>query len=93
MHTSLIPISVGFVLSGAIHLICSSLIWKPVFYLYLIKAKICIRRQYFPYSLRLFKDGGIKPDIQIERTLDSYINNYDNVLMEGVNILKKKIIK
>lgn len=56
-----------------------------------INARICVRRQYYPHSFKLFKGNGIFPDIIKTRTLKSYIENDDNVLYESLIIMQKLI--
>lgn len=45
-----------------------------------VYARICTRRQFFPYSQKLFVGEGIKPDIEINPTIDDLIMGKDVVI-------------
>lgn len=49
-------------------------------------ARICTKRQIFPYSLKPFKDG-ITPDIIVNETYDDYITDRDKTMEIAINEL------
>lgn len=53
-------------------------------------ARICTKRQTFPYSLKPFKDG-ITPDIIVNDTYDDYINDIDKTMEIAIEEIKKSI--
>lgn len=53
-------------------------------------ARICTKRQTFPYSLKPFKDG-ITPDIIVNETYDDYIADRDKTMEIAIEEIKKSI--
>lgn len=55
--------------------------------------RICTRRICFPYSLKRFVNQGIKPDIEIEQSLNDFMENKDIVLEKAKEVLNERIKK
>jgi hypothetical protein len=53
-------------------------------------ARICTKREIFPYSLNPFV-GGITPDIIVKETYDDYIADRDKTMEIAINELKNLI--
>lgn len=56
-----------------------------------VYARICTRRQFFPYSKKLFIGEGIIPDIEIFPSIDDLMEGKDIVLERGVEEVRKLI--
>lgn len=53
-------------------------------------ARICTKREIFPYSLKPFLEG-IKPDIIVNETYDDYITDKDKTMEIAIGEIKKSI--
>lgn len=51
-------------------------------------ARICTLRILYPYSMKLFVNKGISPDIEIKETIEDYINGEDVVLNRALQSFK-----
>jgi len=54
------------------------------------KGRVCTLISYYP-DWREYVGYGVKPDIEINPTIESYLENRDIVLEKGIEVLKQKI--
>lgn len=54
------------------------------------RGEICIHNETYPDG-RSFVGCGVKPDIEVTRTIDDLVNNRDRALEEAISYLKKKM--
>jgi C-terminal processing protease CtpA/Prc len=54
-------------------------------------ARICTRRICYPVSYKRFVNSGIKPDIEVKKTIENYLQKKDVVLDKGITELTRMI--
>lgn len=54
-------------------------------------ARICTRRICYPYSGKPFVNAGVKPDIEVENSIDDYLSGRDAILERAVAELEKSL--